>query len=104
MSDDPIEVCPTCGGSVHRIVFPVGLMFKGSGFYSTDNRGSAASPAGTGANATASDATADSGEKKNAANGAGEKKSADSSAAEKKTATPEAATTTSSAGGSKSSD
>lgn len=94
ITDDPIEVCPTCGGSVHRIVFPVGLMFKGSGFYSTDNRGSAVTPAATPASAATSDA----------ANGAGEKKSADSGATEKKSATPEAATTTSTAGGSKSSD
>ncbi|MGH2485229.1 MAG: FmdB family zinc ribbon protein, partial [Ktedonobacterales bacterium] len=94
MSDDPIEVCPTCGGSVHRIVFPVGLMFKGSGFYSTDNRGSAVTPA-----AGATDTPAS-----NTANGTGEKTSADTSAAEKKSATTEAATTTSTAGGSKSGD
>jgi putative FmdB family regulatory protein len=94
ITDDPIEVCPTCGGSVHRIVFPVGLMFKGSGFYSTDNRGSAVTPAPTTANAATGET----------ANGAGEKKSADSGATETKSATPEAATTTSTAGGSKSSD
>ena len=40
MSDDPITICPTCGGPVHRILYPVGLVFKGSGFYSTDNRSS----------------------------------------------------------------
>ncbi len=39
MSDDPIAVCPTCGGPVRRILYPVGLVFKGAGFYSTDNRG-----------------------------------------------------------------
>ena len=38
MSADPVETCPECGGSVHRILFPVGIVFKGSGFYSTDNR------------------------------------------------------------------
>lgn len=37
MSDDPITICPTCGGPVRRIIYPVGLVFKGSGFYSTDN-------------------------------------------------------------------
>lgn len=40
MSDEPLTTCPTCGGEIHRIVYPVGLVFKGSGFYSTDNRGS----------------------------------------------------------------
>jgi putative FmdB family regulatory protein len=44
MSDDPIDTCPTCGNHVRRIIFPVGLVFKGSGFYINDTR-SAASPA-----------------------------------------------------------
>ncbi|HLZ20542.1 MAG TPA: FmdB family zinc ribbon protein [Ktedonobacterales bacterium] len=38
MSDEPLTTCPTCGSEIHRIVYPVGLVFKGSGFYSTDNR------------------------------------------------------------------
>jgi putative FmdB family regulatory protein len=38
MSDDAITKCPECGGSVHRRYFPVGIVFKGSGFYVTDNR------------------------------------------------------------------
>jgi putative FmdB family regulatory protein len=40
ITDDPIETCPTCGGAVHRVVYPVGLVFKGSGFYKTDHRDS----------------------------------------------------------------
>ncbi len=36
--DDPIKVCPECGGPVHRVYQPVGIIFKGSGFYVTDNR------------------------------------------------------------------
>ncbi|MBL7063383.1 MAG: hypothetical protein ISS49_04140 [Anaerolineae bacterium] len=38
MNDDPVQVCPECGGNVHRLVQPVGIIFKGSGFYVTDNR------------------------------------------------------------------
>ena len=37
-SDSPLTVCPTCGGPVHRVIQPVGVIFKGSGFYVTDNR------------------------------------------------------------------
>jgi len=37
-SDKPVESCPDCGGSVHRVIQPVGIIFKGSGFYVTDNR------------------------------------------------------------------
>jgi putative FmdB family regulatory protein len=36
--DDPIELCPDCRGHVHRVIQPVGIVFKGTGFYVTDNR------------------------------------------------------------------
>jgi putative FmdB family regulatory protein len=37
MSDPPVEVCSICGtGPVEKILFPVAVHFKGSGFYSTD--------------------------------------------------------------------
>jgi putative FmdB family regulatory protein len=37
MSDPPAEVCTICGtGPVEKILFPVAVHFKGSGFYSTD--------------------------------------------------------------------
>jgi putative FmdB family regulatory protein len=39
MSDCPLRDCPECGGPVHRVMQPVGVIFKGSGFYVTDNRG-----------------------------------------------------------------
>lgn len=38
-SEDPVRLCPDCGGLVHRVIQPVGVIFKGSGFYVTDNRG-----------------------------------------------------------------
>ncbi len=37
-SDDPVEVCPQCGAEVRRVITQVGVVFKGSGFYVTDNR------------------------------------------------------------------
>ncbi len=40
MMDDPLTECPVCGGPVRRIVSSVGVVFKGSGFYVTDNRSS----------------------------------------------------------------
>jgi putative FmdB family regulatory protein len=42
MSDDQPEVCQVCGeGPVERVLYPVAVHFKGSGFYSTDyGRGS----------------------------------------------------------------
>ncbi len=39
MVDAPLKNCPECGGHIHRVMQPVGVIFKGSGFYVTDNRG-----------------------------------------------------------------
>ena len=42
MTDPPVTACETCGaGPVEKLLFPVAVHFKGSGFYSTDyGRGS----------------------------------------------------------------
>ena len=37
-SDDPLSECPVCKGNVRRVINSVGVVFKGSGFYVTDNR------------------------------------------------------------------
>ena len=38
-SDAPLTICPECSKKALRKVYlPVGIVFKGSGFYSTDNR------------------------------------------------------------------
>lgn len=37
-TDEPLDVCEKCGGSLRRVFHPVGVLFKGSGFYSTDSR------------------------------------------------------------------
>lgn len=36
VSDPPLEACPSCGGMVRRVLFPVGIVFKGSGFHVND--------------------------------------------------------------------
>jgi len=41
MADAPLTECPVCGSSVRRVVGSVGVVFKGSGFYVTDNRNGA---------------------------------------------------------------
>jgi len=48
ITEDALSVCPSCGGIVRRIIHPVGIIFKGSGFYVTDNRKSEASSASNG--------------------------------------------------------
>jgi predicted nucleic acid-binding Zn ribbon protein len=36
MSDDPLTECEKCGGSLRKVLHPVAIHFKGSGFYTTD--------------------------------------------------------------------
>ncbi|GHO53883.1 FmdB family zinc ribbon protein [Ktedonobacter robiniae] len=39
MTDEPLTVCPECGGAIRRVLYASGVIFKGSGFYSTDHKG-----------------------------------------------------------------
>src|SRR4051812_5345322 len=36
--DDPLTVCPSCDGELRKVFSPIGISFKGSGFYKTDSR------------------------------------------------------------------
>ena len=55
-SDDPLTVCAACGGRLRKVFSPVGIVFKGSGFYRNDSR----STATAGANGKAAADGADS--------------------------------------------
>ena len=48
VSDEPLKVCPKCQGKLTKILYPAGVIFKGSGFYSTDYKGSNKSASGNG--------------------------------------------------------
>jgi putative FmdB family regulatory protein len=48
MSDDPLKVCPKCQGELTKILYPTGVIFKGSGYYSTDYKASGKSASGNG--------------------------------------------------------
>lgn len=37
MSDDPLTICPECGGDLRKVFAPPAITFKGSGFYATDH-------------------------------------------------------------------
>jgi putative FmdB family regulatory protein len=41
MADEPLTICPQCAGTIRRVLFPAGIVFKGSGFYKTDHGSSA---------------------------------------------------------------
>jgi putative FmdB family regulatory protein len=48
ISDPPLTTCTVCGGTLRKIFSPVGIVFKGSGFYRTDSRGKAPAAKGDG--------------------------------------------------------
>jgi predicted nucleic acid-binding Zn ribbon protein len=77
MTDIPLKECPVCGGELQKVISGgIGIIFKGSGFYTTDSKrssatatGSISSPASSGAK---EGATADGG--KDGAQNAGKSK------------------------------
>lgn len=38
ITDEPLDECPECNNKVKRVIGAPGIIFKGSGFYSTDSR------------------------------------------------------------------
>ena len=72
-TDDALTTCATCGGKLRKVYSPVGIVFKGSGFYRTDSRKSSTAdvPAGTPANGSAKEGSSKDG-------GSGDGKSKDS--------------------------
>ncbi|MFD5061992.1 FmdB family zinc ribbon protein [Streptomyces sp. NPDC058394] len=75
-TDDALTVCPNCEGRLKKVFSAVGIVFKGSGFYRNDSRGSSSSsaPASSSAKATGSASSTSS-------TGSESKSSASSSAA-----------------------
>ena len=42
-SDDALTVCPECQGDLRKVFNPVGISFRGTGFYKNDSRSSSSS-------------------------------------------------------------
>jgi len=61
IKDDPLKECPECGGLPQRVIFPVGIVFKGSGFYVTDNRKSNGSDGSSSSSTSSSSSDGDKG-------------------------------------------
>ena len=70
-TDDPLTVHADCGGRLRKVFSPVGIVFKGSGFYRTDSRkGSSAAEPATSSSASSGDK---SGSSADSSSGGGEK-------------------------------
>ncbi len=48
MSDESLKVCPKCQGKLTKVIYPTGVVFKGSGFYTTDYKSTSKEPSGNG--------------------------------------------------------
>jgi putative FmdB family regulatory protein len=48
-TDSPLTTCESCGGALRKVYAPVGIVFKGSGFYKTDSRSSSKAKSNAGA-------------------------------------------------------
>ncbi|WP_454042940.1 FmdB family zinc ribbon protein [Cellulosimicrobium sp. Marseille-Q8652] len=60
-TDDALTVCPECSGRLRKVFSPVGVTFKGSGFYRTDSRsGGKSTSASTSAKSSTSGSTSTS--------------------------------------------
>lgn len=97
-TDDPLTVHDACGGRLRKVFSPVGIVFKGSGFYRTDSRKGSSTAAPASSSSSDSPGSPDSAGGKKA--GDGEKKG-DKKAGEK--AAPAAPSSSSSGSGSGSS-
>ena len=47
ISEVPLTTCPKCQGKLSKMLYPVGISFKGSGFYTTDYKGAGNGSAGS---------------------------------------------------------
>lgn len=61
-TDDALTECPTCGGGLRKRYGAVGIVFKGSGFYATDNRTKGARNAANGKSEETSESSSASGD------------------------------------------
>jgi putative FmdB family regulatory protein len=79
--DEPLKECPNCGGDLRKVFSPIGIAFKGSGFYKTDSR-SASKGASKPAEAKGSEST--SSDSKSSDSKSSESKSSESKSSESK--------------------
>lgn len=63
-SDDALTVCPACEGKLRKVFSAVGIVFKGSGFYRTDNRQSSSSSSSSSASSSSSSSSSSKSESK----------------------------------------
>src|SRR4051812_21717153 len=77
--DDPLTVCPHCEGELKKVFSPIGIAFKGSGFYRNDSRSG-----GSSSSSSASDSSTKSETKTETKSDSGSKSDSSSSSSSSK--------------------
>ncbi|MFF2960507.1 FmdB family zinc ribbon protein [Streptomyces sp. NPDC057963] len=70
-TDDALTVCPSCDGRLKKVFSAVGIVFKGSGFYRNDSRGSSSSSTSASSSAKASGSASSDSSSTGSASGSG---------------------------------
>uniref|UniRef100_UPI000A3B1E50 FmdB family zinc ribbon protein n=1 Tax=Streptomyces africanus TaxID=231024 RepID=UPI000A3B1E50 len=70
-TDDALTECPSCKGRLKKVFSAVGIVFKGSGFYRNDSRGSSSSSAPASKSSSSSSSSSDSGSGSSSGSGSG---------------------------------
>ncbi|MGD3110206.1 FmdB family zinc ribbon protein [Streptomyces sp. YGL11-2] len=75
-TDDALTECPSCNGRLKKVFSAVGIVFKGSGFYRNDSRGSSSSssPAKSSSSSTGSASSSDSSSSNSSSSGSSDSK------------------------------
>ena len=61
MSDAPLTTCPKCQGKLTKVIYPTGIIYKGSGYYTTDYKATKQeSTPSNGSDPSSSDSSTDS--------------------------------------------
>jgi putative FmdB family regulatory protein len=95
-TEEPLKTCVVCGGPLRKVFHPAGIVFKGSGFYSTDSRAkSGSSPKKEGG--SSSDSSSDS----SSSSGSSGSSSSDSSSSSGSTSSASTDSSSDSSGGAK---
>jgi putative FmdB family regulatory protein len=71
-TDPALTECPACGGTLRKVFSPVGVVFKGSGFYKTDSRKPAKSGSSSSDSSSSSSSAAGSSDSSGSSSSAGD--------------------------------
>jgi putative FmdB family regulatory protein len=84
MSEEPLRVCPNCMGPLHKMIYPAGIIFKGSGYYTTDYKSPGSASRHGDSDAAASASSSSDGGSETAAKGGSSSESKSESRGESK--------------------